>query len=124
MALASSNREEERPGINRVFDPAGAQMMHGNPFTTRAETLPDHNRHYQQPVSLISAPQQMEQASPAADFRQHDHYSPHSGGRKNRKSSNVKGTIGGGLLGFALTGRLSGLAGGAMVGNLYSKRQK
>jgi hypothetical protein len=97
--------------------------MHGNSFADLAAPLPDHQMHHQQPASRSQFPQQMMQASSAPDFRQHDQYSPDLQG-KNHKSSNVKGTIGGGLLGFALTGRLSGLAGGAVVGNLYSKRRK
>jgi hypothetical protein len=98
-------------------------MMHGNSFTGRAAPLPNHQMHHQQSTSHSQFSQQMMQATSAPDHRQHDQYNPDLQG-KNRKSRNVKGTIGVGLLGFALTGRLSGFAGGAMVGNMYSKRRK
>lgn len=99
-------------------------MVHENSFATRAGPFPDYQTQYQQPASFNQFPQQTMQTPPTTDFRQHEQYDPYSQGKKERKSSNVKGTVGGGLLGFALTGRLSGLAGGAMVGNPISKRRK
>jgi hypothetical protein len=94
-------------------------MMSGNSFADRAAPLPNHQIHYQQSASHSQFPQQIMQELSAPDFHQHDQYSPDLQG-KSCKSSNVKGTIGGGLLGFALTGQLTGLAGGAMIGNLHS----
>ncbi|KAJ5368546.1 uncharacterized protein N7496_008306 [Penicillium cataractarum] len=122
-ALASNSREEG-PRQPQGFDHASAQMMHENSFTSRAGPFPDYQTQYQQPVSFNQFPHQTMQTPSATAFRQHEQYGPDSQGKKERKSSNVKGTVGGGLLGFALTGRLSGLAGGAMVGNMILKRRK
>lgn len=44
-------------------------------------------------------------------------------GKKPHKKGSTAAAIGGGLLGFAATGRITGAAGGAMLGNLYSKHR-
>jgi hypothetical protein len=122
-ALESSSRQEELRD-NQAFNFTSAQMARVNSFATRAATLLGHQMHYQQLDSFNQFPPRMMPSLSTAEIRKHEQCSPDLQGKKNHKSRNVKGTIGGGPLGFALTGRLSGLAGRAMVGNLYSKSRK
>jgi hypothetical protein len=89
---------------------------------------PSSNAYYDQPSYQHGQPTNVRDiGSP-----EQQQYANHNPGNQNpdlldrgeahqKKKSNTGATIGGGLLGFALTGRLTGAAGGAVLGNLASK---
>jgi hypothetical protein len=122
---------QQNPNPTQFQQPAGDRQvaLHASAVDTKqpppGSAVDYYNAPGAAPASTIAPSETSERGSKKSSKDKDRSHSKDSKGKKPKKDrSGVYGAVGGGLLGFALTGKITGGAGGAMLGNVYSKKRK